>query len=87
MLEEDDDFSVDSNILHARREYHSPVQYPVACHLIRADEEEKDKEEHFLTAPLNDDVLCNQISLSEIISISIWALHISSTHLHLCQKW
>ena len=43
-FEEDDDSSIDSNQLHD-------------CHLTSADkEEEEDDEEHFPTAPLNDDV-------------------------------
>ena len=44
-FEEDDNSSIDSNPLHD-------------CHLTSAEEEEEEgrKEEHFPTAPLNDDV-------------------------------
>ena len=55
-FEEDDDSSIDSNTLHARTEHHSPLEHPMAHHLTSADEEEDIEEEHFTTAPLNDDV-------------------------------
>ena len=33
-------------------------------------------------------LLCNpNFTLSRIIGVSIWALYISSTHLHLYQRW
>ena len=46
----------DNSPLDARTEHHSPKEHPMACHLTSADEEEDDVEEHFPTAPLNDDV-------------------------------
>ena len=51
-FEADDGSSLDNNTLLARMEHHSPVEHPMACHLSNTDEEE---EEHFPTAPLNDD--------------------------------
>ena len=56
MFEGDNVFSLDNNTIHARTQHHSPEEYPMACHLTSADEEEEDAEEHFPTAPLNDDV-------------------------------
>ena len=48
----EDDSYIDNNTLHARTEHHSLVEYLITHHLTSADEEE----EHFPTAPLNDDV-------------------------------
>ena len=46
--------------LCTRMEHHSPEEPPMACHLTSVDEEqdeeEEDAEEHFPTAPLNDDI-------------------------------
>ena len=56
-FEEDDDSSLDNNTLHARTEHHAPEEHQMAHHLTSADEEEEeDAEEHFPTAPQNDDV-------------------------------
>ena len=54
-FEEDNNSSLDNNSLHTRMEHHSPVEHPMDCHLPSADEEE-DGEEHFPTAPLNDEI-------------------------------
>ena len=51
---EDDEFSIDSNTLHARTKHYSPAEHQMA-HLLTIAKEEEDKE-HFPTAPLNDDV-------------------------------
>ena len=55
MFEEDDESSLDRDTLHTRMEHHSPEEHPMAHHLSSADED-KEEEEHFPTAPLNDDV-------------------------------
>ena len=54
MFEEDDASSLDNNTLLAITEHHSPVVHPMACHLSSTEGDKE--EEHFPTAPLNDDV-------------------------------
>ena len=56
-----EDSSLDNNTLHTRMEHHSPEEHQMAHHLTSAIEEgkgkeEEDAEEHFPTAPLNDDI-------------------------------
>ena len=51
-FEVDDDSSLNNNALLARTEHYSPIEHPIACHLSSTDKEE---EEHFPTASLNDD--------------------------------
>ena len=58
----DDDSSIDSSPLHGRTEQSSPVEHQMAHHLTTdsfqdvPSEEEEEAEEHFPTAPLDDDV-------------------------------
>ena len=59
MFKEDDESSLGRDTLHTRMKHHSPEEQPMAHHLTNIeeeDEEEEDAEEHFPTAPLNDDV-------------------------------
>ena len=80
-FEEDDNSSLDHNILHARKEHHSPEEHPMAHHLSSADreeedeEEEEDAEEHFPTAPLNNDVWMEEPVLDRHLCIHEHSQH------------
>ena len=54
MFKEDDESLLDRDMLHTRIEHHSPGEHPMPHHLSSTHEEKE--EEHFPTAPLNDDV-------------------------------
>ena len=54
MFDHDDHSSIDSNPLHDRTEHSSPAEHQMAHHLTSAEEE--DLEEHFPTAPLDNDI-------------------------------
>ena len=96
IFEENDNSSIDSNPLHARTEHYLPAEHQMACHLTSKD---KDEEEHFPTAPLDDDICMEGPVLDRHLCIhehsqhdlcpypcpcSLNQLHLSShTHQHL----
>ena len=61
------------------------------CLVVMDKEDYIEKSEELLLKPtykILPSVLCNPNFVhSRIISVSVWALHISSTHLHLYQRW
>ena len=59
MFSNDDDSSINSSPLHGRIEHSSPVEHQMACHLTNdsfQDIPSEEEEEHFPTAPLDNDV-------------------------------
>ena len=72
-FEEDDNPSLDNNTLLARMEHHSPIEHLLAHHLSSTDKDEE--EEHFPTAPLNDDVW-----MEEPVSDRHLCIHKDSQH-------
>ena len=62
MFEEDDDFSLDNNPFRD-------------SHLTSADEEEEEVEEHFPTAPLNDDIWMEEPVLDRHLCIQEHSKH------------
>ena len=61
MFSDDESSSTDGRQLHTRTEQSSPVEQQMACHLTDdsfqdVPSEEEEVEEHFPTAPLEDDV-------------------------------
>ena len=76
-FEEDDESSLGRDKLHTRMEHHSPEEHQIAHHLtsIEEDEEEEDAEEHFPTAPLNDDVWMEEPLLDRHLCIHEHSQH------------